>query len=332
MGFRLEIFPNKPIHWYPLTHENGVFSWRDSPTHQALSGTIRTKATIAQSDLVGFTTLASSREPMEARESLVIYIRSKQIGLVKLLCCYMLLLFFLVCTLWSILIEGSQNKFRSQTSDNMDGWKAEVEQKNRREEQKREDQRRERVRRKKMQVREKVGKSRNTVFFQWFVAPEGRKVGSLKRRVQSQLARWEMKNCTPLWREAHFQVKTHKAPQLRTAFGSWDVETMLAVVARSTFRNQKWSPGFYNGYLNPILIYWYKHGTCAWDHAVVAKTEGHFDRSLMHHLPDVCRKAFKKLRNLVLSHDSPWGPQIEYAYCLSGGKHGNFAAGWPSSL
>jgi len=30
----------------------------------------------------------------------------------------------------------------------------------------REDQRRERVRRKKMQVREKVGKSRNTLFFQ----------------------------------------------------------------------------------------------------------------------------------------------------------------------
>ena len=33
-----------------------------------------------------------------------------------------------------------------------------------------------------MQVREKVGKSRNTVFFQCFVAPEGRKVGSLKGR------------------------------------------------------------------------------------------------------------------------------------------------------
>ena len=49
--------------------------------------------------------------------------------------------------------------------------------------------RRERVRRKKMQMREKVGKSRFTVFFQWFVAPEGRKVGSLKRRVRSQLAR-----------------------------------------------------------------------------------------------------------------------------------------------
>jgi len=45
------------------------------------------------------------------------------------------------------------------------------------------------VRRMKMQMREKVGKSRNIVFFQWFVAPEGRKVGSLKRRVRSQLAR-----------------------------------------------------------------------------------------------------------------------------------------------
>jgi len=54
----------------------------------------------------------------------------------------------------------------------------------RREEQKREDQRRERVIRKKMQAREKVEKSRFTVFFQWFVAPEGRKVGSLKQRVE----------------------------------------------------------------------------------------------------------------------------------------------------
>ena len=41
----------------------------------------------------------------------------------------------------------------------------------------------EKNRRKKMQVREKVGKSLDTLFFQWFVAPEDRKVGSLKRRV-----------------------------------------------------------------------------------------------------------------------------------------------------
>ena len=57
-------------------------------------------------------------------------------------------------------------------------------------------------------MREKVGKSRNTVFFQWFVAPEGRKVGSLKRRVRSQLA-------------------------------TGADEKLHAVVARSTFRSQK---------------------------------------------------------------------------------------------
>ena len=87
-------------------------------------------------------------------------------------------------------------------------------------------------------MREKVGKSQNTVFFQWFGAPEGRKVGLLKRRVRSQLARWEMNNCTPLWREAHLQVKMYKAPQLRTTFGSWDVEKVHAVVARSTFPSE----------------------------------------------------------------------------------------------
>ena len=99
-------------------------------------------------------------------------------------------------------------------------------------------------------MREKVGKSRFTVFFQWFVVPEGRKVGSLERRVRSQLARREMKNCTPLWREAHFQVKMCKANQVRTTFGSWDVEKVHAVVARSTFPSQNvqttpWSEHFW---------------------------------------------------------------------------------------
>ena len=65
-------------------------------------------------------------------------------------------------------------------------------------------------------MREKVEKSR-------FVAPEGRKVGSLKRRVQSHLARWEMKKCTPLWREPHFEVKMLKALGVRTTFGGSDV-------------------------------------------------------------------------------------------------------------
>ena len=67
-------------------------------------------------------------------------------------------------------------------------------------------------------MREKVGKSRNTVFFQGFRAPEGRKVGSLKRRV---------------WHEALLQGKMYKTPGSRSAF-----EKVHAVVARSTFRSQ----------------------------------------------------------------------------------------------
>ena len=94
-----------------------------------------------------------------------------------------------------------RRKFRSQTSDNMGRWKAEMGRG--REKRRAEERRSEKRKSQKIQVREKVGKSRNAVFFQWFVAPGGRKVGSLKRRVQSHLARWEMKKCTPLWCEAH---------------------------------------------------------------------------------------------------------------------------------
>ena len=47
-----------------------------------------------------------------------------------------------------------------------------------------------------------------------------------------------MKNCTPLWREAHFQVKMHKTREDRTTFGASDVEKVHAVVARSTSPSQ----------------------------------------------------------------------------------------------
>ena len=46
------------------------------------------------------------------------------------------------------------------------------------------------------------------------------------------------KKCTPLWREAHFQVKSVKNWRSRTTFGSWDVEKVHAVVARSTFPSE----------------------------------------------------------------------------------------------
>ena len=46
------------------------------------------------------------------------------------------------------------------------------------------------------------------------------------------------KKCTPLWREAHFQVKMYKTHHARTTFGGSDVEKVHAAVARSTFRSQ----------------------------------------------------------------------------------------------
>ena len=58
--------------------------------------------------------------------------------------------------------------------------------------------------REKIQASEKLEKSRITMFFPH---PEGRKVASLKRRVQSHLGKWEMTNCTPLWREADLEDK-----------------------------------------------------------------------------------------------------------------------------
>ena len=117
----------------------------------------------------------------------------------------------------------------------------------RREETTKEHQGRKRVRRQKMQGREKVAK--------WFVAPEGRKVGSLKRWVRSHVVRWKIKvacrcgtkqisksnctkhtsvgpllevemskKCTPLWCEAHLEFKSVKNWRVRSTFGSWDVE------------------------------------------------------------------------------------------------------------
>ena len=47
------------------------------------------------------------------------------------------------------------------------------------------------------------------------------------------------KKCTPLWREAHFEVKMYKTHHARTTFGGSDVEKVHAVVVRSTCPSQK---------------------------------------------------------------------------------------------
>ena len=48
----------------------------------------------------------------------------------------------------------------------------------------------------------------------------------------------DVEKCTPLWREAHFQVKMYNKHHVRTTFGSCDVEKVHAAVARSTFPSQ----------------------------------------------------------------------------------------------
>ena len=60
-----------------------------------------------------------------------------------------------------------------------------------------------------------------------------------KHTMVGPLLEVEMSNkCTPLWREAHFEVKMHKTHHSRTTFGSSDLEKVHAVVARSTFGSQ----------------------------------------------------------------------------------------------
>ena len=53
--------------------------------------------------------------------------------------------------------------------------------------------------------------------FPMFCGSGGSKVGSLKRRVQSQLARARMKNCTPLWRGPHVSNRTVLGPHVEVA-------------------------------------------------------------------------------------------------------------------
>ena len=106
--------------------------------------------------------------------------------------------------------------FRSQTSHNISRWKSRGGKSQSWESQKEEDQRRE-GQKKEGQKKEGAGarKGRNVAkhcVFPMFWAQEGRKVGSLKRRVWSHLGKWEMNNCTPLWREADFEVKRPKTP------------------------------------------------------------------------------------------------------------------------
>ena len=92
-------------------------------------------------------------------------------------------------------------KFTSQTSDNMDRWKSRGGKRQRSEEKKREDQRRKGIRCEKEEEKGSEKKKEDAgarkgrkapihcVFPMVCVAPDGRKVGSLKRQMRSHLAR-----------------------------------------------------------------------------------------------------------------------------------------------
>ena len=193
-----------------------------------------------------------------------------------------------------------RRKFRSQTSDNMDRWKAEQGRGREKRKIRRKKSRRERVRRKKSDAR-KGRKVANHCVFPMICGSGGSKSRLVKaagaeqagqmsdEKLHAVVARstfrsqhvqstprsdhfWKLrcrksarrcgakhiskskctkhtsvrpllevamsKKCTPLWREAHFQVKMYKTHQRRTTFGSCDVEKVHAVAARSTFPSQ----------------------------------------------------------------------------------------------
>ena len=94
------------------------------------------------------------------------------------------------------------------------------------------------VRRKKIHPRQMLEKSRNAVFFQWFVRRVSRKVGLLKRRVRRSVLRGDIKNCTPLWRNANLEVKMLKNWRSRSTFWSSAVEKLYAAVAKRKFASE----------------------------------------------------------------------------------------------
>ena len=126
----------------------------------------------------------------------------------------------------------------------MDWWKAEmgrVREEKRRVEKRREEKRRKKIKKRKSEKKEDPGVRKGRKVAKHYVFPMicgsgGSTSGLATATGASQLAKWEMKNCTPLWREAHFQVKMYKTPQLRSTFRSWDVEKCTPLWREAPFQ------------------------------------------------------------------------------------------------
>ena len=119
------------------------------------------------------------------------------------------------------------------------GGKSQRREEKRREENRKEERRKkkedqkESLRRKKIQVPEKVGKSRNTVFFPMICGSGGSK--SRLAKAAGAEAAGQMRD-----EKLHAARSTFRNQNVqdRTTFGSCDVEKVHTVVARSTFRTQ----------------------------------------------------------------------------------------------
>ena len=118
------------------------------------------------------------------------------------------------------------------------------------------------------------------------------------------------KKCTPLWREAHFQVKMYKTPHARTTFGSWDVKKVHAVVARSTFPSQN----VQNTSSGPLLeVEMSKKCTPLWReaHFQVKMYKTHQLRTTFHFWKLRCRKS---ARRCGAKHISKWKCTKHYMF------------------
>ena len=84
------------------------------------------------------------------------------------------------------------------------------------------------------------------VFFQWFVAPEGQKVGSPKRRVRSLCGQMRDEKLHAVVARSNISKSKCRTPhQHRTTFGSWDVEKVLSTCPGQNVENTPRSDHFW---------------------------------------------------------------------------------------
>ena len=128
-----------------------------------------------------------------------------------------------------------RRKFRSQTSDNMDRWKAEL---GRGREKRRVEERRSEKRKSQKKADEDARKGRKVAkhcVFPMIWGSGGSKSRLAKAAGAEPAGQMRDEKLHAVVARSTFPFKMYKTHHVRTTFGSWDVEKVHAVVARSTF-------------------------------------------------------------------------------------------------